>query len=478
MAVSAGSEQALAERVQELTARLEELEDPAARDRGRELAAAVAALYGDGLERIFAVLGDDELSLAAARERLLEDGVVASLLLLHGLYPIALEQRVAEALDSVRPYLESHGGGIELLALEEGVARLRLRGSCDGCAASAATLEAAVEHALQAAAPDLLGIDVEGAVAPAPARPPAGSPAWRALDAAAQVPRGALALVADGLVVANVAGTLLAYRDACAACGEPLHGGMLVGGTLTCVACGCSYDLPRAGRSRDGDALQLAPVPLLRGGGTVKVAFEGAASEAPGGARAEGRGAKEEARCGLCPSGLSDGHRHLLHLYERRIVCVCETCWSLHSGDEEYRPAGVRTLWLDDFELPDELWAALQIPIGLAFAMRSSMTGQVVALYPSPAGATEAEVDLLSWAAIEAVNPVLQRLEPDAEALVVNRLPGAGGGDGGQYAIAPIDDCYRLVGLIKSRWQGISGGDAIDDAVREFFAGLRERAAA
>ncbi|MDO8210306.1 DUF5947 family protein [Conexibacter sp. CPCC 206217] len=187
---------------------------------------------------------------------------------------------------------------------------------------------------------------------------------------------------------------------------------------------------------------------------------------------------RSDEHCGLCPSGIADDHRHLLHLYERRIVCVCETCWSVHSGDEQYRPAGVRTLWLDDFELPDELWASLQIPIGLAFVMRSSMTGTVVALYPSPAGATESDVDLFAWTAMRAANPVLDRLEPDAEALVVNRLAGAGGSGRGQYAIAPIDQCYRLVGLIKARWEGISGGRAIDGAVTEFFGELRERAAA
>lgn len=180
-------------------------------------------------------------------------------------------------------------------------------------------------------------------------------------------------------------------------------------------------------------------------------------------------------RCELCPSGLSDSHRHLLHLDERRIVCVCETCWSVHSGDAEYRPAGVRTLWLESFELPDETWAALQIPIGLAFLMRSSMTGSVVALYPSPAGATESEVDLLAWGTLRALNPVLERIEPDAEALVVNRMRGAGAA---QYAIAPIDQCYRLVGLIKERWEGISGGAALEATIAEFFDGLRERAGA
>lgn len=458
-------EAALVEQVQQLTAELERVEDPAARDCADRLASAIVQLYGEGLERIFAVLGEEGLSAAAARERLVQDGVVASLLLIHGLYPVPLQERVAAALDSVRPYLESHGGGIELLGIEEGVARLRLRGSCDGCAASAATLEAAVERALQEAAPDLAGIDVEGAVAPPPARPPAGSPDWVALDGVAELARGELTAVTSGLVVANVAGTLLAYRNACAGCGENLDGAALLGGTLTCAACGRAFDLPRAGRSADGAGLQLEPVPLLRSEGTVKVALD-LEQRAP----AE----EEAAHCELCPSGLAEGHRHLLHLYERRIVCVCETCWSVHSGDEEYRPAGVRTLWLDDFELPDELWASLQIPIGLAFVMRSSMTGQVVALYPSPAGATESEVDLFAWTALCAVNPVLDRLEPDAEALVVNRM----GSGGGQYAIAPIDQCYRLVGLVKERWEGISGGAGIEAAVAEFFDGLKARAGA
>jgi hypothetical protein len=201
-----------------------------------------------------------------------------------------------------------------------------------------------------------------------------------------------------------------------------------------------------------------------------------ARARAPGGQTPRGQtpsSALNTARggCQLCPSGIAEDHRHLLHLDERRILCVCETCWSVHSGDAEYRPAGVRTLWLEDFDLPDEHWAALQIPIGLAFIMRSSMTGQVVALYPSPAGATESELDLLSWAAMCAANPVLDRLEPDAEALIVNRLA-----DPPQYVLAPIDQCYRLVGLIKSRWEGISGGRAIESAVAEFFAELHERA--
>jgi len=161
----------------------------------------------------------------------------------------------------------------------------------------------------------------------------------------------------------------------------------------------------------------------------------------------------------------------MLHLVDRRIVCTCEACWALHSGDAEYRPTGTRTLWLDEFECDPEIWAAFQIPIGLAFLMRSTVTDSVVAFYPSPAGATESELSLDSWQALERANPELERLESDAEALVVNRLS-----EPAQYAIVPIDQCYALVGLIKSRWEGISGGGAIEEAVPEFFAGIQARA--
>jgi len=176
-------------------------------------------------------------------------------------------------------------------------------------------------------------------------------------------------------------------------------------------------------------------------------------------------------RCDLCGTTVAEDHRHLLHLTERRIVCTCEACWALRSGDAEYRPTGMRELWLDGFACDDELWAAFRIPIGLAFFMRSTVTGSVVAFYPSPAGATESELPLEPWERLVAANPVLEQLDADAEALVVNRLS-----DPPQHAILPIDRCYELVGLIKSRWEGISGGSAIEQAVPGFFERLRARA--
>jgi len=183
--------------------------------------------------------------------------------------------------------------------------------------------------------------------------------------------------------------------------------------------------------------------------------------------------AASEERCDLCETTVPEDHRHLLNLYERRIECVCESCWALRSGDADYRPVGARTLWLGDLELPDEVWASFQIPIGLAFFMESSVAGCVVALYPSPGGATESELHFSSWSRMVELNPILADLEPDIEGLIVNRLsePPA-------YVIAPIDRCYALTGTIKANWEGISGGPGVREAVSSFFGELQAQAVA
>ena len=460
-------EQALVVRVQELMTRLEELKDLEARAVADDLVGAVVEMYGDGLTRILAALEGEDPVLERVRDELTEDGVVASLMLMHDLHPVSLETRVLEALEEVRPYLDSHEGDVELLGIDEAIAHLRLLGSCDGCGASAATLESAIEEALRHHAPDLLGIHVQGVAPPrnvTPGSQEAREKTWVPLEGATEIGRGHVVQASQGLLVANVAGTLLAYKDFCAGCPSPLSSGVLLGGTLTCVACGRAYDLPRAGRCTTDGTLQLEPVPLLRGAEGVKVSVEAETESKTTG-------------CELCVSGLSNDHRHLLHLDERRILCVCETCWSMRSGDPEYRPCGSRTLWLDDFVMPDDVWAAFDMPTGLAFLMRSSVSGTVIALYPSPAGATECELPLDAWERLVARNPILERLEPDAEALVVNRLKKAGGGGGGQHLLVPIDQCYKLVGAIKESWEGISGGDAVENSVRAFFAAMHERAA-
>jgi len=279
----------LLDRVEQLSARLEELPDPAARELAQDLVAAVIAMYGDGLTRIVEAIAAAREAGATILDELAQDGAVSSLLLIHDLYPVPLEERVREALDTVRPYMESHGGGVDLLSLQDGVATIALRGSCDGCAASRATLELAIKQALDEHAPDLAGLEVAG-VEPEPVMggdfelpmvhsggPPVVDErpvAWVPLSEAEGVGVGSLrALAVDGaaLLVANIEGALLAYKDACAACGEPLHAGSLEGPMLRCPSCGADFDLRRAGRAAGGEPLQLTPVPLLEAGG-VRVA--------------------------------------------------------------------------------------------------------------------------------------------------------------------------------------------------------------
>jgi hypothetical protein len=201
-----------------------------------------------------------------------------------------------------------------------------------------------------------------------------------------------------------------------------------------------------------------------------------ARSSSPAPARLSGREASdprdpEQGHCDLCGLTISPDHRHLIDLAQRRIVCACESCWAMRSGEGDYRPTGNRTLWLEELEIPDDLWAAFQIPIGLAFFMSSTVTECVVAMYPSPAGATESELHFDAWGRMLDLNPVLRDLEPDIEGLVVNRLS-----EPPMYAIAPIDHCYALTGAIKASWEGISGGAGVERAVEEFFADLRARA--
>jgi len=290
----------LVERVQELQARLELSGDSATRALAEELVSAIVQMYGAGLERIVGSLIQDGADGERIAASLADDDLVATLLLIHDLHPVPLERRVQDALDSVRPYMESHGGNVELLSLEHGVARIHLRGSCSDCSASSVTLELAIKQALEEAAPDLEGLEVEG-VAPqtaggpglpmvtgmAPAAPtgmelpmmisvPPAAPSWFDVDSVGELADGSLTAVSvagSELLVANVEGTLLAYHDRCAACGAPLHTGLLTAGALACPSCARSFFLPRAGRSMDDDHVQLEPVPLLREQGRVKVAL-------------------------------------------------------------------------------------------------------------------------------------------------------------------------------------------------------------
>jgi Fe-S cluster biogenesis protein NfuA len=143
--------------IEEVEALLDQVETFPAREREitTELVQALLDMYGEGLARI-----------VAAGSVPVEDDLVAHLLLLHGLHPVPVHERVLGALDEVRPYLVAHGGGVELLSVDAGVVHLRLEGACNGCPSSALTLQTAVEDAIARAAPDVERIEAEGVTAP------------------------------------------------------------------------------------------------------------------------------------------------------------------------------------------------------------------------------------------------------------------------------------------------------------------------
>jgi hypothetical protein len=177
-------------------------------------------------------------------------------------------------------------------------------------------------------------------------------------------------------------------------------------------------------------------------------------------------------RCALCDAELAVEHAHLVEPSSRRLSCACDACALLFSGQGEtrYRRVPRRVRFLTDFHLTDEAWESLHLPINLVFFLHSTSAGRVIALYPSPAGATESLVALETWEALTAINPVLREFEPDVEALLVNRV-----GDAREIYRVGIDECYKLVGLIRTHWRGFSGGPSMEDAIGRFFAGLKER---
>lgn len=178
-------------------------------------------------------------------------------------------------------------------------------------------------------------------------------------------------------------------------------------------------------------------------------------------------------RCELCSAELATEHEHLVDVSTRQLTCACQACAILFSGqaNAKLRRVPRRIRYLADFRLSDAQWESLLIPISMAFFFQSSVAGKVVALYPSPAGATESLLDFESWDEIRRDNPVLDEMEPDTEALLVNRMRGAA-----EYYLLPIDECYRLVGLIRTHWHGLSGGAEMWEVIGKFFAELKEKA--
>lgn len=180
------------------------------------------------------------------------------------------------------------------------------------------------------------------------------------------------------------------------------------------------------------------------------------------------RSRESEERCDTCGSPLAATHVHNFEAATRRIRCACDSCASLYAPVYRIIPRRVRAL--PGFHITDAQWDDLAIPISLAFFSYSTPAQKVVALYPGPAGAAESSLRLDAWEEIAAANPEVRELEPDVEALLVNRV-----GSARDYFLVPIDECYRLVGLIRLHWRGLSGGAVVWGEIGQFFDGLRRR---
>lgn len=273
---------------------------PMARERAEELLRLVTELYGAGLERLLSIAHERGALEAPMLDAIASDELVSSLLLVHGLHPYDLETRVARALDDVRPYLGSHGGDVEVVDIsDEGVVRLRMLGSCDGCPSSSVTLTTAVDGAIRAAAPEVIDIQVEEA-APAATKsggvisidslrvrtsasePRVSEPRWTAVPSLAELQPGQVAgcLVAGMAIVGcRVGSDLFAFRDSCAACSASLSDASLarlLGAAagdvvLRCASCRARYEVRKAGAGMEGG--HLDPIPLLVRDDVVEVAI-------------------------------------------------------------------------------------------------------------------------------------------------------------------------------------------------------------
>jgi Fe-S cluster biogenesis protein NfuA/nitrite reductase/ring-hydroxylating ferredoxin subunit len=256
----------------------------AARERAERLVREVTDLYGAVLERMMDVAMAANPELA---DRFAADDLVASLLLVHGLHPHDVERRVSDALDSVRPYLGSHGGDVSLLGVDDGVVRLQFQGSCKSCPSSSVTLELAVEDAVRAAAPEIESIEVVAAEEASGASViPAESlmtrvhanghraTAWQPVPELAELREGEVGgfrVSGTTALVCRVGGDVFAYRDRCASCTGTLAGAQLSGAVLRCPGCGAGFDVVHAGAGVGGDS-HLEPIPVLVREGVLSMA--------------------------------------------------------------------------------------------------------------------------------------------------------------------------------------------------------------
>jgi len=290
------------EKIEGLIRKIETLPDPEAHASAVALIQALMEFHGSGLERMMEIIADSSEGGFAVFDRFAADNLVGSLLLLYGLHPLPLETRVTQALDKVRPYLDSHGGNVELMGVTDGVVRLRMQGSCKSCPSSAMTLKLAIEEAIYAAAPDVVSIEAEGVAEQAPVSKSgfvqigksagganngngngngsgshqAGNHAWEDVSELASLAQSSVRLIEVGgrsILFCRLGETFYAYGKECPGCGQPLLGAHLELSNLVCPHCRQQYDVIRAGRGLDQPSLHLEPFPLLFEAGRARVAL-------------------------------------------------------------------------------------------------------------------------------------------------------------------------------------------------------------
>jgi Fe-S cluster biogenesis protein NfuA/nitrite reductase/ring-hydroxylating ferredoxin subunit len=286
------------DRIEVLLGELRQEAPPQVGGKVEEVIGLLVELYGAGLERILEVVNEDADTAGPLLKRFTDDKFIESLLVLHGIHPVDVDTRIEAALDQARPYLGSHAGGVEYLGVDDdGVAHLKLEGSCHGCPSSTVTVKLTLEQAIAEAAPEVLRVQVEG-VAEAPTgpspsliqiqtRPGAGSngsdsaadaaSSWVSVNAVGLLPGEKRIQLVEGMevLICSAVGNLYAYRNACASCGASLFDAALLDEALRCSRCGTLYNIRLAGRSvhtSDGSSVHLDPLPLLQDESGWKVA--------------------------------------------------------------------------------------------------------------------------------------------------------------------------------------------------------------
>jgi Fe-S cluster biogenesis protein NfuA/nitrite reductase/ring-hydroxylating ferredoxin subunit len=279
------------QQVEGLIRKIENLPDAEARASVLELVQSLMDFHGAGLDRLMEIISEAGEPGYAIFDGFARDDLVGSLLLLYNLHPVPLETRVMQALDKVRPYLDSHGGNVELLGVEDEVVRLRLEGSCKSCPSSSMTLKLAIEEAIMAAAPDVRAIEAEGVAEKAAptgfvqigksngnghAPPAANGKGWEEVSDLHLLGQSSVRMMQVSgrpVLFCRLGESLYAYGNTCPGCGKPLQDARLEMTNLVCRGCGQHYDVIRAGRGLDQPDLHLEPFPLLIEQGRARVAL-------------------------------------------------------------------------------------------------------------------------------------------------------------------------------------------------------------